>query len=311
MPKFLSTRSQFGRAWKLTITNVDAEVISFGSDAWIPEPLLIEFDTVQTIMQGYWTCDISIYNLNSRTEQSIIKQGMTVKLEAGYQAQPYGTIFQGTLFQPLWTRENGTDLKLTLRCVCGLIESSNNFIGQTFAGGMTQRQIVAEMAKHARYPLDYSDIDTLDSTKQSRASTYFGQLNDFLQPIADDNDANLWFSNMALHIRKFAVTDTLPTITYSVDNGLVDTPQQTQDGVVMTVLLDPRLVLRTQVKLDQSVVIQQLARNIPSYPTILDQTGTYLVGRIRHYGNSRSSTWFSEITGFVNAASLLALQTGW
>jgi hypothetical protein len=304
---------RFGRAWNITIENADGLVISFGTtpppgNVFLPEPLHITFNSYQTIQQGFWYCDIEIFNLNSPTTQELLLQGMTVTLDAGYQTQPYGTIFKGTLLQPLWTRNGNTD-KLTLHCICGLIESSNNFIGQTIAGGITQRQLVAQMAAACHFPLDASNTDDLSSGVDPRASTFFGQPSDFLQEIADGNNANLWFTNMALNIRALREQTTVPTISYGPGTGLIGSPQQTQDGVQIRVLLDPRLTLLTQVKLDEGVIIEQLPRNIPSYPTILDANGLYIVGAVKHFGDSRANTWYSDITGFVNAGSLLSLQT--
>lgn len=306
--------TRFGRAWKVTIENADGIVISFGTtpppgNVFLPEPLHITFNTYQTIQQGFWYCDIEIYNLNSQTEQEALLQGMTVTLDAGYQGQPYGTIFKGTLLQPLWTRIDGNTDKLTLHCICGLIESSNNFIGQTIAGGLTQRQLVAQMAAACHFPLDASNVDPLSPVVDPRATTFFGQPSDFLQEIADGNNANLWFTNMALNIRQLREQNTVPTISYGVTTGLVGTPVQTQDGVQIRVFLDPRLTLLTQIKLDETVVIEQLTRNIPSYPTILDASGNYIVGAVKHFGDSRANPWYSEVTGFINKGALLSLQT--
>lgn len=310
MSSAASLLKQFGRAWKITIANADGTVITFQSNTFVPEPLHIKFESYQTIQQAFWFCDISIYNLNSPTEQEILLQGMTVTLDAGYQSQPYGTIFQGTLFQPLWTRENGVDYKLTLRCIVGIVEVGNNFIGQTIAGGITQRQLVAQMAQACRYPLDVSNVGDLGTTQQSRSATFFGKPDDYFQNIANDTNTNLWFTNMAVNIQALRQAESVPTLSYGPGTGLIGTPVQTQDGVMMKVLLDARAVLMSQIKLDEGVVIQQLERELPSYPTILAQNGTYIIGAVRHYGDSRANDWYSEITGFVNAGTLLSLQTG-
>jgi hypothetical protein len=239
---------------------------------------------------------------------------MKVTLGAGYHI--YGgmttttdVIFEGTVLQPIWTKENGTDDKLTLHCVCGLIEAGNNFIAQTIAGGLSQRQLVAQMAAACHFPLDASNVDDLGSTKVSRASTFFGQPADFFQAIADGNNANLWFSDMALNIRQLRESGDLPTIVYSPSSGLIGTPQQTQDGVEMKMLLDPKITLMKQIQLQKGVAINQIQRNINTLPTVLDQNNTYIVGRVRHYGDSRGNDWYTEVTGFVNAGSILSLQT--
>lgn len=310
MPNPKSGVPQFGRAWHLTVKDTSGKIIlDAESKTWLPEPLHITFDVYQTIQAAYWFADIGIFNLNSPSEQNIIEQGFTVKLEAGYQSQPYGIIFEGTIFQPLWERINGIDFKLTLHCVVGLVENSSNFINLTLASGLSQREIVSRMASSARYPLDTSNVSELGPIKQSRSSTHFGQPGETLQSIASDSEQTLWFTNQAINIQKLLQSTSVPTLNYSPENGLVGTPQQTQDGVVMKVLLDARATLRTQIKLSVSTSIRQLPKSIPSYPTILDKDGLYVIGAVRHYGDSRGQDWYSEITGFVYAGSILALQT--
>jgi baseplate hub protein gp41 len=312
---------RFGRVWNLQMETYDGtEVFTIQTNlppdnVFTPEQLHITFDTTQTIQEGFWYCDISIYNLNPQTLNTLITQGMKVTLGAGYQilggiTTTMDVIFEGTILQPIWTRENGTDTKLTLHCVCGLIEVSNNFIAQTIAGGLSQRQIVARMASTCHFPLNSDDVDPLSTTTVSRASTFFGPPADAFQEIADDNNANLWFSDQALHIRELRQQTDKPTIMYSPNTGLIGTPQQTQDGVEMKMLLDPKITLMTQIQLQQGVVINQLQRNFNTLPTILDQNNVYIVGRVRHYGDSRGNDWYTEITGFVNAASILALASG-
>ncbi len=321
LPNQPAKKFRFGRIWRLMIeTYQGAEVYTIETSlppdsVFIPEQLHIEFNTVQSIQEGFWYCDISIYNLNPQTLNALILQGMKVTLGAGLQI--YGTmtstldvIFEGTVLQPIWTRINGNTSKLTLHCICGLIEATNNFIAQTIAGGVTQRQLVAQMAANCHFPLNATDIDQLGTTVVSRASTFFGPPSDAFQNIANDNNANLWFSSMALHIRELREQDSLPTIVYSPSDGLIGTPQQTQDGVEMKMLLDPSITLMTQIQLAKGVSINQVQRNINSLPTILDQNNTYIVGRLRHYGDSRGNDWYTEVTGFVNAASILSLASG-
>jgi hypothetical protein len=248
--------------------------------------------------------------------QDMILYGMTLRLSAGYQSDlanngKLGVIFEGTIFQPLWEREGAITDKLTLHCIVGMLEGSNNFIGQTFAGGVTQRKLVAQMAKACRQPFDASDIAGVDDKEIiTRSTTYFGQPNDFLQYHATTNNALTWFSHMAAHINQLLVDETVPEIEYNDANGLIGTPQQTQNGVLCKVLLDTRLVIRGQIKLTKNVIVRQQVRTpAGEFPSILDNRGEYIVLKIRHYGDSRGNDWYSEFTAFVNNASLLALRT--
>ena len=317
---------QWQRRWAVTITNTKVtdsistgnpdtgfqpiegiaydEVMSIEQHDWIPEGMHITFDTTQYALQAYQWCTVVIYNLNAPTSQDLIKYGMTCKVEAGYVDGTFGTIFYGTIFQPMWEKENGTDWKLTLRCVVGIIESSDNVINHNVARGVTQRQLVSQMLGNARYPLSLK-MDDFNEDRLTRSTTYFGQPNDFLQYVADSNDALLWFTNMEAHMQALEEDNTVPEKEFGTDNGLVGTPQQTEFGVVLKVLLQPDLIPRGQIKLKQSVVIRQMVRQFGSYPSIITQDYRYIIGSLRHYGDSRGNDWYTEITGFYNADVLL------
>lgn len=312
----MSTQSsipQFGIAWKLTITtapnnagNTQDIVVEYKN--WLPESLEIEFDIYQTTQAAFWYADIAIYNLNSPTTQIVLKQGMQVKLEAGYQSGPYGTIFEGTLFQPMWERVNGIDYKLTLHCLVGLVEETNNFVGLSVAGGLTQRQLVARMAENATYSLDVSNVDIPNDSVSSRGEVIFGQPGIYFKEIADFNNLNYWISHYAANIRKLLPEENnIPTLEYSPSSGLIGTPQQTQDGVDIQVNLDPRATLATQFQLSPDTTIRQLPRIQGMYPTILDQNGLYVIAGVRHIGDSRANKWDTYITGYTYIGSRLAL----
>lgn len=311
-----STITNFGKAWKLSILTIpdssgNQQVVTALSNTWTPEPLEIEFETYQTIENAYWFADISIYNFDNPTVQIVLKQGMTVKLEAGYQNKiGYGTIFEGTLFQPTWERVNGIDSKLTLHCIVGLLENTNNFVAFNTAAGLTQRDIVARMAAapNIAYPLDVSNVVLPDTVQTSRGNVYFGQPLPYLQQIATQNTSNLWITNLAANIRALVDATVVPTLQVGPTTGLLSTPQQTQDGVEIRINLDSRAILRGQVALAPNVNVKQLQRVQGNYPTILDAQGKYAIAGVRHVGNSRGNLWDTYITGITFIGSRLGLQ---
>ena len=311
-----STITNFGKAWKLSILTIpdssgNQQVVTALSNTWTPEPLEIEFETYQTIENAYWFADISIYNFDNPTVQIVLKQGMTVKLEAGYQNKiGYGTIFEGTLFQPTWERVNGIDSKLTLHCIVGLLENTNNFVAFNTAAGLTQRDIVARMAAapNIAYPLDVSNVVLPDTVQTSRGNVYFGQPLPYLQQIATQNTSNLWITNLAANIRALVDATVVPTLQVGPTTGLLSTPQQTQDGVEIRINLDSRAILRGQVALAPNVNVKQLQRVQGNYPTILDAQGKYAIAGVRHVGNSRDNLWDTYITGITFIGSRLGLQ---
>jgi hypothetical protein len=281
---------------------------------WAWEPLQIEFEVRQSIgpagaIGGFWFADVSIYNLNDPTTNILLTQGMGVELEAGFQAGIFGKIFEGTLFQATWERIDGITTKLTLHCIVGIVETTNNFISLNSAAGLTQRQIVARMAAGAAYPLDSSNVNLPDTTTTSRGEVYFNQPDKYFLQVAIETQANFWISNMAVNIRALVDSETVPVLQVSPETGLIGTPQQTQDGVELKILLNPNALLRTKVQLSPNTAINQLVRQQGTFPTILDQKGTYSIAAITHRGNSRGNEWFTYITGITSIGSRLGLQT--
>lgn len=312
----------WGRAWKLTVTGIpfnaqgEQQVIVAGTDAWTPEALRITFEVRQSLspigqIGGFWFADISIYNLNQRTTQIILQQGMTVKLEAGYQNKyGYGTIFEGTLFQPTWERVEGITEKLTLHCIVGLVENTNNFIAFNTAAGVNQKQIVSRMAAtpNIAFNLDTSDVIFKNDITTTRGEVYFGQPFDYLQDMANQDTGNFWATNQAVHIRQLTTQTTdIPTLQYNQSN-IIGTPQQTQDGVEIKVLLDARPSLREQFQLNNSQIRQQV-RLQGSYPNILDASGIYNIIEITHVGDSRGNEWYTYLLGVNNAISRFGLES--
>jgi len=313
----------WGRIWKLTVTGVPIgadgvqQQIIAGSDDWTPEAIRITFDVKQSLspigaVGGYWFADIAIYNLNEKTTNIILQQGMTVKLEAGYKNKvSYGTIFEGTLFQPTWERIDGITEKLTLHCIVGLVEGTNNFVSYNTRAGLTQRQIVSQMTKtpNIAYPLDTSNVKFENDIVATRGEVYFNQPFDYFADMAAQDTSNFWATNMAINIRQLADQDSnIPTLQISQQSGLIGTPQQTQDGVDIKMLLDARPILRQQFQLQPDAVVRQIPRIQGNYPTILDAKGIYHIIAINHVGDSRGNEWYTYLTGVNSAFSRFGLQ---
>jgi hypothetical protein len=333
-------RKNWGRIWRVTVKNLRVnenapmdsstalmlnaidptgnpyfytEVVTFEQRDWLPEGIRIQFDTGNmTTFQSYWCCDVVIYNLNDPTAQNMIQYGMTCVVEAGYMETGLGVVYEGTIFQPMWEKENGIDWKLTLRCVVGIIENTNNVINHTVQAGIMQRDLIADMLKHAKFPIQLNTGKFSNTDKLTRATTYFGQPNDLLQNIADANDCFLWFSNLAANIFDIEQGKTTQQWEYGIDNGLVGTPQQIEKGVILTVLLNPKIQLLHQIKLKRNVAIKQIAKQLGgssgSFASILTEDYTYIVAALRHYGDTRGNDWYTEITGYFSTDQLLLKQ---
>jgi hypothetical protein len=317
----VSKNPLFGRSWELTITtNPDAsgnpqQSIVVSSSAWEPEALRITFEVNVTAYKSLWFARISIYNMNAVTAQTILTQGMGVTLKAGFQNPGAGIIFQGQIYQPMWEQIDVVDFKLTLMCYTGMKETIGNFASFAGSPGSTQADLIAKMAAAAQHPITLGAIDTtaLAQTKLPRARAFFGDPHAFFDDVAAANNLQSWTGFNGFNLGDLQAADATRTITYTPTTGIIGSPQQTQDGVMFRVLLDPRLQIKQppmQVAIDNAV-IRQLPRYPGSYPSILDKDGLYIPMGLLFVGDSRGEggSWFTEIVAATSIGGKLAMLT--
>lgn len=305
---------QFGRKWEITIQTLDGNEITASASAFEPEALKATFDIAQYGFQAFWHADIVIYNLDGPTTQYILKAGDTVTVKAGYQTGVYGQIFKGKLFQPLWERENVNDFKLTLHCILGRDLITNNFVNFSQSAFASQTEVVRRIAAEAfNMPIPVAYLaPNLKTSQDPRGSTYFGSPGKHLDQIAEDNNMQWWIDSNGLNMGSMAQSDGAPALVYTPSTGIVGTPQQTQDGVAFRVLLDSRLQIKfppMEAKIDNSSI--RLAKaQIGQLISILDQDGLYIVGGVRHIGDTRGIEWYTEVIGYTSVGGKLSMLAG-
>ena len=129
-----------------------------------------------------------LYNLSAQTENSIIKEGAKVILEAGYQNPQYGLIFSGDIVQPLRGKEDNTTYTLTLISQDGDLFYNKGIINASFRAGQTTRDILENMTKQCSNALELGQIsDNLSQTALPRGKALFGLTRDYFRQMAKVN----------------------------------------------------------------------------------------------------------------------------
>jgi len=303
--------ANFGRKYKVTVQLRTGQTLTVVNSDWEPEALRCEFDVFAPGYQNaFWEAEVSLWNLDQEVNGALLSRGDLVTVEAGYYNGQYGQIFQGKVFQPMWSRENNTDFVTTLRCLVGPDEITRNFVSFSYGPYTSQVDIVKKMADACFTKLPAPDIGNIQDNKDPRARGVFGSPREVLNQVARDNNAQ-WFvdGNGKVTIGRIDDSVVEEAIVYTPDSGIIDTPQQVQDGVIFSVQMDPRLKVQRptlQVKLDKTV-IRQAKQRVGVPQTILDHDGTYLVGAVRHFGDTRGAPWFTEVIGYTSVAGKLAL----
>ena len=111
-----SSPSMYPRKWLLqcTLNNGQAVVVQSNDDPTVPD-IRFKFRIEKNIFQTVQFADITLYNLAVDTETEILKNCYMVQVFAGYVNGPYGSIFQGYVFQPTRGKEDAVTTYMKLR----------------------------------------------------------------------------------------------------------------------------------------------------------------------------------------------------
>ena len=340
----------WGQAWSLDVTYTpqgggEPRTMSITCDQWQPEALRMTFEVLQAAYRSpIWYADISVYNLDSQTIQDILVGiNLRVVLKAGFQSGPNisSIIWNGPVFQVLYTREAVVDQKLTLHCIAtppGSDITLNFSMGQ----GFSQQKLLASIARFTNLPPISVGQGTLGQTAEKitsavtypRGNTVFGKPAAVTAQIADSNSLQSFTDGVQMYVTEADTGSRTPTLIYAppfppeysyigsdvpdgTTHSLVGTPQQTPEGVIFTVLLDPRLRVGLPPQLAQLVRTQLNAQQLtPSadsdLPSLQGPDGTnllFFVKQIRHTGDTRGNDWTTEVTGWSTAYAQTLLGT--
>ena len=329
------------RAWRFTLAPKSGPSVAISSDQF-DEPLRCTFNIEARAMLAYWTAELTIYNLNDTTKQQLqatgvppwkfsqtVALGDILSISAGYKNSSSGPfnldnnrIYRGAVFQPIWTRENVVDSKMTLRCLVGYLQDAVNLVNFSIGSGTTPYDVLRSIMKNAGIQEDQqpnssqpsTDQQTLSQQSYNRGQALSGRPFDLIRPIAKDHKLQAWLSPTGLNVRSLKPDPkAIPQYTYGPPNlngpytvggtteGLVKktllgTPEQTQQGVIFRVELDAQPRIGDLVGLAPGTAINRLPYQIGQFPGILDQRGNYVISGIRHCGDTRGNDWYTELT---------------
>lgn len=342
----VSNTPLWGQAWKLVVTststNGNSTMTTISGLTWEPEPLRITFDVLQSMTQVPWYADISVYNLNDTTIQNLLLTATWVTLSAGFMIGPniQSVIWDGPVLQTLYTREEVVDQKITLHCIGGPSPLAlDNIVSFSMGRGTNQTLLLSTMAQETgQVPVSQAQgtlgpvaSQRLAATQYPRGNTIFGRSSEIVSQVASSNFVQSWHDGKQTFISEInsgvvgqpslvyappyppgsipATQDLPPGTTQSI----IGTPQQWPQGVLFTVLLDPRLKVGLPPQLVQLVRLKTVSQLTLTQggdpPSPLSANLLFYVSQVRHVGDSRGNDWQTEVTGFTaDYAQALALQ---
>lgn len=293
-------------------------LVGSGSEVIDLSQLRIKFKVEQADSQTPNNAAIRVYNLSDATSQKIQKEFSFVSLQAGYENGNFGLIFIGTVKQIKRGREDAITTYLDIFAADG--DQAYNFgtVNTTLAKGSTAKDQVDAIAKAMGVDVGY--IAPLSEAKLPRGKTMYGMGRDHLRRIAQTNGVSWSINNGKIVMLK--PTGYLPgtAVVLTSTTGMIGQPEQTEDGIHVTCLLNPQIKVGGLIQLNNASI--QMAARQPGYNADLafntlpplSNDGFYRVYVQNFEGDNRANDpWFSELTclapgGIIPQALVSKLQ---
>ena len=217
--------------------------------------------------------EITVYNLSPETENQFIETGNRIILEAGYEGNQYGLIFDGDIVQPLRDKEDGTTYKLTLVSQDADKFLNNGFVNQSWAAGQTPKTIVEKLCSTATNPIELDCVSSnLENKKLTRGKVVFGLARDYLRQVARTEQAAFYCNDGKVNIIKAPDPPGGQIVSLSPQTGLIGAAEMTDEGIKAACLLNPLINLNSFVHIDNAYVREQKKKR-DSQPKLMDYAG--------------------------------------
>lgn len=258
--------------------------------------LRITFQTKKGDAETPNSAEINVYNLSDETASQIRKEFTQVFLEAGY-VDNTGLIFKGNITQARIWRENGVDKILSISAADG--DRAYNFatVSKTLAKGSRpadrvqacQESFKAKGAGEAYAPDPGGEA-------LPRGKVMYGMARKYMRAEAENTDCQWSFQDGKMQLVK--KNGYLPgeAVVLTSETGLIGSAEQTNDGIKVRALLNPKLKVGGRIKLDNASVKEaKTEAGNENQPASMDADGFYRIIKIEYKGDTRGNDWYADI----------------
>ena len=261
-------------------------------------PLQIQFMIDQSPNAEHSYAEITLYGLKRVNRRAIYEEGSFVTLSAGWKEDGIGTIFDGQIRNVELGRD-GADQFLRLYCQSGFDQWRKAKIFKTWAADTPMKQIIREVAESFGYPVELiGDFDGYGKALKGR--TFARDAKSALRSLAKTYGFTFGLLNNRLYvIRDEARRRDIPATEYTPTTGLIGTPEITEKGVDIDVLLNPFLrpwdsytVKSETGALTYNAIYYQERE----FPETQGESENEIVS-LKHEGDFYSDTWQTSLEG--------------
>lgn len=289
---------QFGRKLSVAIGPAGGTGLEF-------ESFKVTFQVRRGDIQTPNSADVMIYNVKPQTANQIsTKEFNELRIQAGYEGN-FGLIFQGNVKQVRIGREDAVNTYVSITAADG--DSAYNFaaIRRSFARGFQPRNAIeAFLSSMGNFGIKPGYVPELPQSGKFRGRVFYAMTRDELRDFSAAYNVQWSIQDKALtFIPRTGYIPGDPVI-ISPQTGLIEVPEQTQNGIETRVLLNPQLKIGKLVKLENTTINllrygldtgsqannQFLAQSVKT-----NAQGLYYVMSAEHSGDTRGDAWWTDL----------------
>jgi hypothetical protein len=241
--------------------------------------------------------DFRIYNLSERT-MTRIKEFSSIVLQAGYVGSGAGLIFGGNIRQARRGRE-GTETYLDILASDGDKAYNYAVVNSTLAAGASQADQVDRAAGAlAGHGVTRGHVPDLGGVRLPRGKAMYGMARKYLRDAASTTGTSWSIQNGQLQM--VPVQGYLPgtAVRLTAQTGLVGQPEQTNEGIKIRALINPRFRVGGRIQLDNASIKKyrtDLKFSAANLTTRLDEDGLYRILAIDWSGDTHGQDWYADL----------------
>ena len=238
------------------IRKVSLIVADAGGNGLDLSELRVKFKIGQSDFETPNSAEIFVYNLAADTEKQIRKEFTTVVLQAGYANGAFGIIFQGTIKQAKSGRDDQTNTYLAIYAADSDEIYNFGMINKAIAAGTDPKDQANQVAQAMGAKVGSVQFNT-GLQSNIRGKVMYGMGRAAMRNLARSGGSSWSFQNGKLQVTP--LTGYLPgeAVVINSKSGMIGLPEQTQEGIKVRILLNPKIQIGTQVQINESAIQRQ------------------------------------------------------
>jgi len=303
--------NQFGRKLTLILFSTNGKAMDLS-------PFRVTFNVANADFETPNNASIRIYGLSRDTINSLITKDeyQFVSLSAGYVDGAFGVIFAGEIKQYKHGKDDTTSMYLDILAADGDIAYNQTTLNESIAAGQeTPQSAIQAIADKMNLNTVYGlPLSTGIYNPNIRGKVRFGMAKKYLRNVTRSIDFGWSIQQGKLNIvhNNGYLDNEVVDINYA--SGLIGSPEQTDEGIAITCLLNPKLRIGGLVRLNNELITNTVFSKAPGAPSPYNQykgyqylaplapddiygDGIYRIFVVEYEGDTRGNNWYSNLVG--------------